>query len=72
MTVSNLTLIEIKDSYQELNAFLKPDQYTIETFNPYANLLTLRKPITEQQRLLLTIWVEANRWRDPYAGIIIG
>ena len=72
MKLSNLTLIEIKDNYSELNSFLKPDQYTIEPFNGYARLLTLRKPITEKQRFLLTIWVEANRWRDPYAGVDIG
>lgn len=70
MCIAPFNVIKKQQNYQELTAFLGPEQYTIFANGPDADILRLYKPLDERQELLLTVWLSVYAY--DYGDAIIG
>lgn len=68
--IAPLTVIKKQEDYSELAAFLRPDQYSIESNGTDADLLTLHRALSERQQLLLSVWLSVYAY--DYKDTIIG
>lgn len=59
--IQSITIIHKQTDYKSLSSFLDDDQYTIAA-NYDTDVLFLKKPLTEVQELLLSIWLSGKIW----------
>lgn len=62
MSITPLTMIWKQERYDELRAFLHPDQYYVQAHGHEMDLLVLTKPLDTRQEFLLTLWLAERRW----------
>lgn len=59
--IQSITILNKQPDYTGLRSFLDDDQYTIAA-NYDTDILFLKKPLTEVQELLLSIWLSGKIW----------
>lgn len=62
MYIAPLWLVKKNSCQKTLSAFLDDDHYFIQYHNDSCNLLQFRKPLSEKQKTLFLLWINANEF----------